>query len=146
MGILDYQDSATRAKKLLQLFGPASSAWGELRSSLSFPLHTPQPQPTPSLPPMHTAVRQFGVPGDSIQSSNASRVKYVPSACWGKTHRVVHTINQTQPNPTANPTRPNPTQLSPQERALERYYRLWSRRRGSSRAPSGTHSTTRCVA
>ena len=46
-------------------------------------------------------------------SSNTSKAKYAPSACWGKTHRVVHTINQTQPNPTANPTRSNPTQLPP---------------------------------
>ena len=36
--------------------------------------------------------------------------------------------------------------VSHQEGTLERYYRLWSRRRGSNRASSGTHSTTRCVA
>ena len=35
---------------------------------------------------------------------------------------------------------------SHQEGTLERYYRLWSRRRGFNRASSGTHSTTRCVA
>ena len=29
---------------------------------------------------------------------------------------------------------------------LERYYRIWNRRRGSSRTPSGTHGITRCVA
>ena len=36
--------------------------------------------------------------------------------------------------------------VSHQERALGRYYRLWSRRRGSICAPSGTHSTAWYVA
>ena len=143
MDILDYQDSATRAKKLLQVFGPASSAWGELRSSLSFPLHTPQPQPTPSLPPMHTGslVSLVTPSSPATQARQSMSHLHVGGRLIGWCTQLI------KPNPTRLPTLPDPTQPNcHQERALERYYRLWSRRRGSSRAPSGTHSTTRCVA
>ena len=109
MGILDYQDSATRAKKILQLFGPASSAWGELRSSLSFPLHTPQPQPTPSLPPMHTGSLVSLVTPSSPATQARQSMSYLHVGAWGKTHRLWCTL-LIKPNPTRLPTLPDPTQ------------------------------------